>query len=184
MTQRLHYLCQRCFDHYADQVKGEVALAIEFEGEQPHTCVCGEPVQAGSAFAVRAEHYDRAMEAAPAAPPLSLVSQSPVLEDALKPKLVYQNQELRVVIDHDSFVMEIARLDAMKEIAWEGKTTCRVTGLDIDSRSGRAIVQLMEELEKMRSAASVLCGAHLGVTQKRCPVCVLEDREQEELASR
>lgn len=152
MTQRLHYLCQPCFDHYADEVEGNVALAIEFEAESQHACPCGQAVQAGAAFAVHAEHYDNAMEGKPAAPKLALVDAVDPATDLPKPRLVYENQELRVVIDADTFVMETARLDAMKEIAWEGKTRCRVTGDDMDSRCGRAITQLVERIAQLEAA--------------------------------
>lgn len=142
---RLHYLCQPCFDRYADIVKGNVQLAIEFEAESPHECVCGEPVQAGAAFAVHSEHYDNALEGAPV---LSIVSHPPErpIDDTFQPTLVYENAELRVVIDGGFFVMETARLDAMKEIAWESKTRCRITGDDMDSRCGRAISQLVDQV--------------------------------------
>ncbi len=33
------------------------------------------------------------------------------------------------------------------------------------------VMELREEVEKFRTAANVLCGAHIGVPQNLCPVC-------------
>lgn len=63
---------------------------------------------------------------------------------------------------------------------------CKIVGLEAELRSHKAykeqrdfyrqqLAAIMDEREKYRLAATVMCGAHIGVPQKECPVCRCEE---------
>ncbi len=161
-AQALLHLCRDHFDAYATVVKGNVALATEFDAADAQTCgVCGVGCCAGGYFTVHRQHYVAHMGDVAAQPqPEGTV----VMEDgetrqpdavdptaeAGKPRLVHESEELRIVLSGPLFVCEVPRRDAMGGISWDTSSTCDVEGNGVDSRCCRAILRLHEEVAELQ----------------------------------
>lgn len=147
----VYQLCTECLTAYGDAAKGDVKIYGGFEPDGPSTCVCGAENEPGAGVPVSAAHYDKVAGPTKRRPEMVLpVSERPVDEvvEAAKPKLAYQNEELRIVISGTDFLMDIARRDSLGEIAWETMGRCAVEGVDVDSRCCRAIARLAEADER------------------------------------
>lgn len=82
--------------------------------------------------------------------------------------------------ERDEAMDRLAKKD-MQEYDWHQlamdchKIICKEPSVEPSSASmsnlPNQIIELKEEREKFRSAASVLCGAHIGLKQEKCPVC-------------
>ena len=151
----LLHLCRTHFDRYADKVKGKVALAVEFTADAPSVCgVCGVGVAEGGYFAVHRQAYVGAMgpikqEEPPAAEieaqALGIVPTDDPVAAEHAPKVVYEGEELRIVLSGNSFIMEVPELDAMRERVWKHEGGCAVEGRGIDARACRALLRLQEQ---------------------------------------
>ena len=135
------YLCRSCFDAYAEACEGKVQLVNEpMSAMAQSPCPnCSETVDPGSGFPVDAKHFDKVGPRNNVFAP----KPTPVEKPIAKPRLVFENAEMRLVLGGGKYIVEVPHRDSLGGYAWMVLGVCED---HLDIRLAETVDQLQSEV--------------------------------------